>query len=100
MTSGNSAAFGEARQQITARLLLLRSASPFAVLVAGALTAVQPAHAQSATETAQAPAVEEIVVTGSRVVRNGYEAPTPLTVVGVDQIQDNATSNIADFLNQ
>ena len=38
-----------------------------------------PAHAADAQQ-AQSPAVEEIVVTGSRIVRDGYEAPTPVTV--------------------
>ena len=55
------------------------------------------AYAQ--TPAPQAAPVEEIVVTGTRVVRDGYEAPTPLTVVGVEQIQNSATPNIADFVN-
>src|ERR1043165_9028986 len=38
------------------------------------------AHAQATAQTAQAPVVEEVVVTGTRIVRDGYEAPTPLTV--------------------
>ena len=40
-----------------------------------------------------------IIVTGTNIVRNGYTAPTPVTVVGVDQIQTSATSNIADYVN-
>jgi outer membrane receptor protein involved in Fe transport len=51
------------------------------------------------TQNAQAPTVEEIVVTGTRVVRDGYEAPTPLTVVSMEQIQQMAPANIADYLN-
>ena len=63
--------------------------------------AVVPAYAQTApAQTAQAPAVEEIVVTGTRVQRDGYEAPTPLTVIGVEQIEANAPTNLADFVNQ
>ena len=54
----------------------------------------------AAQQTAQAITVEEIVVTGSRVVRDGYEAPTPLTVVGVEQIEAAAPKDIADFVNQ
>ncbi len=53
-----------------------------------------------AQQAAQAPAVEEIVVTGSRVVRDGYEAPTPVSVVGIEQMQTTATSNLADYVNQ
>lgn len=43
----------------------------------------------------------DIVVTGSRVVRDGYEAPTPLTVVSQEELQSQSpTNNIADFVNQ
>ncbi len=65
-----------------------------------ALLACMPAPARAAeAQTAQEP-VEEIVITGSRIVRDGYEAPTPVTVVGVEQLQDAAKTNIADVLNQ
>ncbi len=68
---------------------------------AAPMQAAQVAPAAPApAQNAQAPALEEIVVTGSRVVRDGYEAPTPLTVVGVEQIQAAGPSNIADFVNQ
>ncbi len=65
-------------------------------LSAGALFA-QPVIAQQA---AQSPEVgEEIVVTGSRIVRDGYEAPTPLTVVGEEVLQAAAPRDVADFVN-
>ena len=55
----------------------------------------------AAQQTAQAPTVdEEIVVTGTRVVRDGYEAPTPVSVIGVEQLSTLATSNLADAINQ
>jgi iron complex outermembrane receptor protein len=54
-----------------------------------------PAFAQS-----QPTAVEDVVVTGSRVQRNGYKAPTPLTVIGAEQIQQAAPNNLADYVNQ
>ena len=56
----------------------------------------QPAPAQSA----QAPALEEITVTATRIVRDGYEAPTPTTVIGAEQIESAAQTNIADYVNQ
>lgn len=64
-------------------------------IVAASLVAAESAYAQ-----AQAPAVEEIVVTGSRIIRDGYEAPTPLTVVGAEQIEAAAPKDIADYVNQ
>lgn len=67
-------------------------------------TSVLLAHATSAAgqEADESPAREElttIVVTGSRVVREGYEAPTPTTIVGVEQINMAAPANVADYLN-
>jgi iron complex outermembrane receptor protein len=41
----------------------------------------------------------EITVTGTRIVRDGYSSPTPLTVVGEEQIQAAARPNVADFVN-
>ncbi|QJU59946.1 TonB-dependent receptor [Sphingomonas sp. AP4-R1] len=42
----------------------------------------------------------DIVVTGSRIVRNGYQAPTPLTVLSTQDIQATAPVNVADYVNQ
>lgn len=74
-----------------------------AALMVGGMTA--PAHAQSAAQTAQtgqpaAANVEEIVVTGSRIVRDGYQAPTPVTVVGAADIADAAPRDLSDFVNK
>ncbi len=46
----------------------------------------------------QAAVVEEIIVTGSRIAREGYEAPTPLTVMNVEAIENSATSNLAEAM--
>jgi iron complex outermembrane receptor protein len=43
--------------------------------------------------------VDEIVVTGTRVVRDGYQAPTPLTVVGIEELLQAPAENLADFVN-
>jgi len=64
------------------------------------MVAMLSSGAALAQQVAQAPTVdEEIVVTGSRIVRDGYEAPTPVSVIGVEQMQNQATSNLADFVN-
>lgn len=51
-----------------------------------------------ATAEAAAPATEEVVVTGTQVLRNGYSAPTPLRVVGAGDIAANAPTNLSDYL--
>ena len=59
----------------------------------------QQTAAAAQTAAAQTADVEEVVVTGTRIVRDGYEAPTPLTVVGVEQLQTSGTTNVADYVN-
>ncbi|MFB0613083.1 TonB-dependent receptor plug domain-containing protein [Aurantiacibacter poecillastricola] len=46
-----------------------------------------------------AEAEDRIVVTGSRVVRDGSDAPTPLSVITEAEIEIEAPANIADFVN-
>ncbi|OYY73189.1 TonB-dependent siderophore receptor [Sphingomonas sp. 28-63-12] len=41
----------------------------------------------------------EIVVTGSRIVRDGYNAPTPVSVIGAKELQTESPANVADFVN-
>ncbi len=70
-------------------------------LMAGAMlllggTIALPAFAQDAEE-----AEEEatIVVTGSRVVRDGNDAPTPVSVISAAEIDNEVPANVADFVN-
>ena len=44
--------------------------------------------------------IEEIVVSGTRLARSGYDTPTPVTVLGLEQIEADAPHNIADIVNQ
>lgn len=59
---------------------------------------VQSAAVAAPAASTPAP-VEEVVVTGSRIVREGYEAPTPLTVVSSEQLQNSASPNLMSMLN-
>lgn len=45
-------------------------------------------------------ALEEIVVTGSRIQRDGYTAPTPVTVAPVADLVKATPTNIPDALNK
>lgn len=42
----------------------------------------------------------DIVVTGSRVARAGYQAPTPTTIIDQTQLQAAPQANIANYVNQ
>lgn len=69
-------------------------------------TAPTPAPAaapepQTAPDTTKASSGgSDIAVTGSRVVREGYNAPTPTTVIGAAQIQAAAPAQISDYINE
>jgi len=80
----------------SAKAWTLSTVSAAAVL---SMSIASGAQAQTA-QSAQAPAVaEEIIVTGSRVVRDGYEAPTPVSVLGAEELNAMNTNNIADAVS-
>lgn len=61
-------------------------------------TAPSPAPASAAQEAERE---GEVVVTGTRIIRDGFQAPTPLTVLTRQDIENTSpTNNIADFVNQ
>ncbi|MEO6340077.1 MAG: TonB-dependent receptor [Caulobacteraceae bacterium] len=67
-----------------------------------ALTIALGASAAAAQDTAPGgateEAVEQVVVTASRVARTGFTAPTPTTVIGSAQIEQRAATNISTIL--
>jgi outer membrane receptor protein involved in Fe transport len=68
-----------------------------------ALTLSAIAHAQdvgTATDSTAAPAIQEIVVTGSRLAISGDSFPTPVTVITPDVLLQTSPSNIPDGLNK
>ncbi|MBX7249612.1 MAG: TonB-dependent receptor [Caulobacteraceae bacterium] len=76
----------------TARQRLLAST----IIGGAALFALQaaPAYAQDATE------VEGVVVTGSRIIRQDFEAISPVTTVGSEQLELTATLTVDTLLNE
>lgn len=68
------------------------------LLPAGAQAAEDPAPARAERATTNDEKLEEVVVS-SHIVRDGYESPTPTSVLGLGEIQANAPVNIADFVN-
>lgn len=73
------------------------------VLAVGGQAARAAGAEQEAAETKAAPGGNtgdaSIIVTGSRIKRDGYDAPTPLTVVSADTIAKAAPANVADYVN-
>lgn len=61
---------------------------------------VAPSQASADPTATDASAAGDIVVTGSRVARAGYSAPTPVTMLQADALSAKAPSNLPDALNQ
>ena len=54
----------------------------------------------SATAQAQEASTENVTVSASRIQVQGYEAPTPVTVIGVEQLNRDAKVNIGDAIRE
>ena len=101
--------------------MLASTSHKMALLAGAAFVALAAASSASAQTAPDAPATapdavaplpstppteddgsaETITVTGSRIVRDGFSAPTPVTVVTQEEIENSSpTNNIADFINQ
>src|SRR5882757_11349068 len=96
---------GNLRAEQANKIFLESRVRKYALATAGAAALclmAQMAIAQEAEpQVAQADnGVEAVSVTGTRVVRDGYSAPTPVTVVGTQEIQAQAPANLADFVNK
>lgn len=72
------------------------------LLATSALTLATPAFAQDAAvdDATADEAAAAIVVTGTRIVRDGYTAPTPVTVATTEDLMKATPSGVADALNK
>ena len=93
---------GVVRTEGPACFFLNRHVRKRAMASAGIAALCLLAQHAAAQDVAQAgdSGVEQVQVTGTRVVRDGYSAPTPVTVVGTQEIQASAPANLADFVNK
>jgi outer membrane receptor protein involved in Fe transport len=63
---------------------------------------ILPAHAQQGDAAAAqgAPSLEEVVVTGSRIVRRDYESNSPIVTVNSEDFETQTGLNVESYLNQ
>ena len=81
------------------RFRLTLSSSAIALVAATALVSTG-AHAQNSSAAVGSATTETVVVTGSRIQIQGYQAPTPVTVIGSDQIAREAQTDIGDVIRE
>jgi iron complex outermembrane recepter protein len=58
------------------------------------------AQVPAATPQSQASNVEEVVVTGSRLSQAGFTTPTPVTVLGAEQLETRGFTTATEALNE
>ena len=84
--------------------LVAHGVSGLALTVALQAGSTASAFAQSQTAQSQAaaksPEIEEVVVTGSRLITDGLKAPTPVTVVSSESLQDSTPGSFLVGLEQ
>ncbi len=69
------------------------------LMLGGSMAAMLAAITTAANAQEQA-ATESVTVSASRIQVQGYEAPTPVTVIGVEQLQRDAKVNIGDAIRE
>lgn len=72
----------------------------FAAASVASITFCSSAIAQTASPSASPTTVGEVVVTGSHVIKDGTAAPTPVTVLGAQELLTRAPTSIPDALNE
>ena len=75
--------------------------SGYAMMLCASVSALSLAsHANAQSAQPDQNDLSEVVVTGSRIVRNGNNAPTPVTVATTEQMALTTPTNIPDALNK
>src|SRR5471032_2773340 len=69
-------------------------------LACSAALVALPHAAVAQTTAAASPGVESVVVTGSRVISDAANSPTPLTIISADDLKATTPTNIPDGLNK
>lgn len=80
---------------------LCGSSAALALLLATGQMYAQEAPAEGEGASADQDILGAITVTGSRIRRtDGFEAPTPVTVIGTEQLQQAPAQHISDFVSR
>jgi outer membrane receptor protein involved in Fe transport len=92
------------RSALAALSILALAAPAYAQTEAAAPAAPVETQAETAAPApapapAQAP-IQSVVVSASRIDRAGYAAPTPTTTIGAATLEQRATVNVGDLLNE
>jgi iron complex outermembrane receptor protein len=76
-----------------------RRAKVLALSTVGATALASVAATDVRAQDAEPGPLNEVIVTGSRITRDGYEAPTPVSVLGAEELDALNVVNVADAVN-
>lgn len=68
-----------------------------ATLLASSWSAVALAQSDAGADDSEQ--LEEIVVTGSRLIRSGFDTPSPVVMIGTEEIRSSTSPALGDLLN-
>ncbi|GAB4573911.1 MAG: TonB-dependent receptor [Rhodothalassiaceae bacterium] len=90
---------GRIEMRLAGKALCFTSAAPLALAVGfSAMTSAMAQTADEARTSGDIAELEEILVTGSYIRREGYSAPSPLQVIGRDEMGAQGATNITDII--
>lgn len=72
----------------------------FTALISSTLGFTSGVNAQEAATSEGANSLDEVVVTGTRLRTDGFEAPTPVTVATVESLVDAVPTNVVNALQE
>src|SRR4051812_33829464 len=88
------------RSNVASADLLDASVRNRALTMTSAVALMSCVPALISPAAAQAPDTENVTVSASRIVRDGFQAPTPTTVVGAEDIEAQAKPNIYSAIQE
>ncbi|MEO6338963.1 MAG: TonB-dependent receptor plug domain-containing protein, partial [Caulobacteraceae bacterium] len=88
------------RRQSASMGVFLRSVLACGVSGSALLLAALPSVAAAQAQAAGGAAVDEVVVTGSRLRQDGMRTPVPITVVGASELKSMAPATIIEAVSQ
>lgn len=101
MTNDKTAARGQKQSSTAAAVHRALGSASVTLLTVTALLGAGAANAQEQQAGASGDVLQEVMVTGTRIARaDGYEAPTPVSVLGAEQLNAMGTTTIADSVNR
>src|SRR4051812_33182834 len=80
------------RNFLSMKSCLMGTVAAGAILTSFALTPAIAADQKSGD-------IEEVIVTGSRIARQDYQAVSPIVTITAEQLQFNENTNLVDVLN-